>query len=734
MVEHSSNTYTPSQLAVTEVVAPSEVRVGDYFWSVQSSIDGITAYSSGRRIEAIKAVRRDGELHYEYDCEGRIAWASPQDFVRIQKRGLAWQQIQSKMAGLGLPIPPIPEIFRDQIKIQGEDCWSSLPYLELEGFWQEEGRFDFAFGAECEDFFALELVDDNDDLGLKFAVVLKPIAFFLRWNFEGLSHHQPLDKYKDGEIHECMSMIDLALSDAAFIGSKNCVWYAMDVDDVAGKTAIIEVLRHGTPKAALDSREIFDGPRSLKDFWLGVRPTILVQDFDFTWELDQRATPNGRIYLDEGTWAIEFETDSNGSLERMKVTDTTTDQVVVEEPISGQSRDQAIDAATFAVDTWTSRIREVTINQVMELTKQLDENPLFHFSLNSKELFHSNFLAWYFDRYPSLARHVFTRWSPLQPGAPAQKCLREYKNLDLVVQPAGLAPVVVENKVLSLPDTTQLEEYAQEKIGNFEKPTLLLLSVAAPGWSEGQGTYSTPSGHVWKYVSYIELADALDSGLNQLIFEDGGIDNFEVDLLRRYIRMIRDLHRLFRSLAITRMDQSLTLTSDVEVNLKSVRLDSVIRKLRANSAAQVAMKFSPSIAHGKAVEFAGRISHGESLVEGFATLPNGDRLGWQLQGSQFRLAVTVASQELRQRTETAREKRHEYVAEHYADWFDFGPFEQTFPALVSQEIPEREANGGFYRFDPGFVYRYRRCPELLINDIAQLSSLYLYRAAEWPKH
>ena len=95
MGNQESDVYTASQLAITEVVTPSEVRVGDYFWSVKPSIDDITLYSSGRRIDAIKAVRRDGEFHYEFDCEGRIAWASPQEFVRIQKRGLAWQQIQS---------------------------------------------------------------------------------------------------------------------------------------------------------------------------------------------------------------------------------------------------------------------------------------------------------------------------------------------------------------------------------------------------------------------------------------------------------------------------------------------------------------------------------------------------------------------------------------------------------------------------------------------------------------
>ena len=44
----------------------------------------------------------------------------------------------------------------------------------------------------------------------------------------------------------------------------------------------------------------------------------------------------------------------------------------------------------------------------------LRSNMLFQVSLGSKELFHSNFLAWLFDSYKSLAHELF---SPFMEGS-----------------------------------------------------------------------------------------------------------------------------------------------------------------------------------------------------------------------------------------------------------------------------------------------------------------------------
>src|SRR5947208_16807386 len=87
----------------------------------------------------------------------------------------------------------------------------------------------------------------------------------------------------------------------------------------------------------------------------------------------------------------------------------------------------------------------------------LEKEPLFHMSLGSKELFHSNFLAWFADRFPEHAASVFCPWTDPMAEAPAGPSEREAGHLDLILHLPGLAPIAVENKVFSVPDEEQLD-------------------------------------------------------------------------------------------------------------------------------------------------------------------------------------------------------------------------------------------------------------------------------------
>jgi hypothetical protein len=50
---------------------------------------------------------------------------------------------------------------------------------------------------------------------------------------------------------------------------------------------------------------------------------------------------------------------------------------------------------------------DAVVRSVDELCDDLDTEPLFHASLGSKELFHSNLIAWFVDRHREAARRVF---------------------------------------------------------------------------------------------------------------------------------------------------------------------------------------------------------------------------------------------------------------------------------------------------------------------------------------
>lgn len=119
--------------------------------------------------------------------------------------------------------------------------------------------------------------------------------------------------------------------------------------------------------------------------------------------------------------------------------------------------------------------------------------PLFHLSLNSKELFHSNLLAWFIETYPNEAGLVFGRWVSRQGGVDGPRVQRVRAHLDLAVELPGLNPFVIENKVFSPPDEEQLGVYAPGSLAGLEALTLLLLSLNDPGWPGGSSRRWRPA-------------------------------------------------------------------------------------------------------------------------------------------------------------------------------------------------------------------------------------------------
>jgi len=109
-----------------------------------------------------------------------------------------------------------------------------------------------------------------------------------------------------------------------------------------------------------------------------------------------------------------------------------------------------------------------------QIADRLNQNPLFHMSLGSKELFHSNYLAWLTWKYPEASRAALEPWCVALPDQPGHRTLREHRHLDLVEQMAGLAPLIIENKMFSLPDEAQFDRYAAESSKEFPSPRSLV--------------------------------------------------------------------------------------------------------------------------------------------------------------------------------------------------------------------------------------------------------------------
>ncbi len=147
---------------------------------------------------------------------------------------------------------------------------------------------------------------------------------------------------------------------------------------------------------------------------------------------------------------------------------------------------------------------------------ELNKNPMFHLSLGSKELFHSNFLAFLWDQNPKAFLELLNDLclnSINVADLLNKKELtldREKENFDICIHhkegKKEIYDIIIENKVKSIPYKEQLEDY-EDKVrkhqkGRTIKNILLTLADNFPNANNIKG---------WIIVSYKALAQKLKS-------------------------------------------------------------------------------------------------------------------------------------------------------------------------------------------------------------------------------
>ena len=357
-------------------------------------------------------------------------------------------------------------------------------------------------------------------------------------------------------------------------------------------------------------------------------------------------------------------------------------------------------------------------DRIKQVCDQLDNEAIYHWSLQSKELFHSNVIAWLFEKYPDAAFEMLKHWSPSRETT-AHRIQREKGNLDLIVEVPRLAPLVIENKVFSPPDESQLDRYSSKNIDDLVDPVYILLSLGSPHWEESK--YVSSSGVEWKYMSYRDLAELIRKAAV-------AVHGFDNSLLIRYAELVEGLQELADEFSHISDAQTLVLNQETTRVLKKVRLDSAFVKLRARSVIAYLRDSMTNNAETKPIKFSAGYTNTEPLVEAFVQLQNNDEIGWQLQGNQWRLAIRTAHHV--GEGENLRQLRFEHVRQNYQAWFDFS----AIPDLIGKsvdKVPTNEKKGIFNRYDPNFVYWHREIPDLTISEIKKLSEHYINQAQGW---
>lgn len=335
---------------------------------------------------------------------------------------------------------------------------------------------------------------------------------------------------------------------------------------------------------------------------------------------------------------------------------------------------------------------------VQAIARELNVEPLARIMYGQRELFHSNFLAWFFDTLPDLADAVFRDLTVDDPGGAATvRCVeRERENLDLVFRWPGAAPLVIENKVFSLPDKDQLDEYRGKTTRWAGAPAQHVLLSMSPLHEPVEG---------WTYLSYQGLAERLD-----LALADVSSISYEIESVKRYSRVVRLLSALLDTTLVHSTAESAWLDSTQLAEIDSPQTRTALRKLRARRVQAVLHAEGPQVGWTES-----DISHAQPLVgwrRHVQVAGVNIEAGWQYQEGQFRLCVVLPH--LEGRSDADRRAREAFAASH-PDLFDFAPLYEIL-ASPDGEIRPRDRFG---HFAPSFVYRYVKAPDQTVMQLVK---------------
>jgi hypothetical protein len=200
----------------------------------------------------------------------------------------------------------------------------------------------------------------------------------------------------------------------------------------------------------------------------------------------------------------------------------------------------------------------------------MTQSPLFHLSLSSKELFHSNFLYWLsLQNAQELARALCPDFdSGGELVIVREKRVASGQNkavLDLCVSNSRGESLVVENKVKDYPEAQQLSRIANSLPGSNN--TLVLLSLLPIE----EGAFK-----LWRRLDYKTLSSRLDPA-------KFSTDRYHQDLVIDYRDFIRHLSDFADTLGFG-LDYDFAIAHDVALfrTLNSHRLWEAYQKMRAS--------------------------------------------------------------------------------------------------------------------------------------------------------
>ncbi len=362
----------------------------------------------------------------------------------------------------------------------------------------------------------------------------------------------------------------------------------------------------------------------------------------------------------------------------------------------------------FIANNYDLESLEAKLNELNDIINKLKESPVFNMSLASKELFHSNFFVWLLNSKKIKGQDKFLRaLFPEIPKGDLSDCSvkREAKNLDIWIKLTKVNyNIVIENKVKSIPNKTQLEKYsaALEKIKNLsaKETTCALLSLTKPDFDLDQLNLNL-SGYNWQWVSYEKLSQTLE----ELSSEDA----YEQSLITDYKKFIEHLCELQKKCKELWRDERELLRYGGKIYdyFKEIRMHDIYEKWRMETLKlKIKEKIGPDY-DDKLIEISTRYTHQQGLLNIYPTSLNSD------QDSYF-YKIQIQGNKLCQALQIGKPKEEETIFERADDCLKKG---QWFLSSDRKPLPERNQKTrtsgihGFCKYGDTFAYRYENLNE-----------------------
>ena len=327
------------------------------------------------------------------------------------------------------------------------------------------------------------------------------------------------------------------------------------------------------------------------------------------------------------------------------------------------------------------------------LVQELQENPMFKFSMSSLELFHSNFLEWLFNQNPSAflicfgidvetdKEYTIQREYTLGSDKVNDKKKKWITDIAVFAKENGKDEkelvLIIENKIKSLPSKGQLE--AQSKWADNCKKVLLTLFELPTDYNL----------HGFTVVKYIDLI--------KKIREQYKNTKYFTPYIEDYCKMVETLQQIINEDSVVKENIEGYFTfHHHSKDLETCGMQDAFRKYQAARLVQSANNVFGEEYKNVPIITGDWFANKHACANVFLKLKEDLHVGIQIEHNQFRVSFEGKAIEKLYKGECMKDDKYKFLDEIWNDW------------LKGLSDGRKKDNCKYGKY---FVYRYVRIPE-----------------------